>query len=268
MKKAIALSCLAALLLAGCTKPDNNNNGDNNSTTENTTAAVTTEEAATTTEAETTTAVRKTEPPTTATHPETETTTFAEPDENFKQRYDGFFADVKPMLSSYFDKLLEENGGHAYMEYAIYDVDKCGVPELIIKQGNSEADFTTYVYKEDGFDGMYQIGELDGSHTSFYNDETDRFVIVWAQMGTMSINHTEIVDYKLQETDMVQEVISDERGYDDIIKENGLTKLPCITVYKADKDTAGFSYIYSADGTEERKEELYFEYKDLIERKN
>ena len=39
-------------------------------------------------------------------------------------------------------------------------------------------------------------------------------------------------------------------------------------VYKADEESAGYSYIYSADGTEERKEELYFEYKDLIERKN
>ncbi len=268
MKKAIAVSCMAALLLAGCTKPNNNNDDNNNSTTENTTAAVTTEAAETTTEAEMTTAVRKTEPPTTAAHPETETTTFAESEESFRQRYDGFFADVKPMLSSYFDHLLEENGGNAYMEYAIYDVDKCGVPEVIIKSGNSEADFTTYVYKEDGFDGMYQIGELGGSHTAYYHDETDGFVIVWAQMGTMSINYTGIEDYKLKETDIVREIISDDRGYDDIISENGLTKLPYVSVYKADKDTAGYSYICSADGTEERKEELYFEYKDLIERKN
>ena len=34
-------------------------------------------------------------------------------------------------------------------------------------------------YKEDGFDGMYQIGELGGSHTAYYHDETDGFVIVW-----------------------------------------------------------------------------------------
>ena len=266
MKKAIAVSCLAALLLAGCTKPDNNNNDNNNSTTENTTAEVTTEAAATTTEAETTTAVRKTERPNTMAHPETETTTFAESEESFRQRYDGFFADVRPMLSMYFDNLLEENDGHAYMEYTFYDVDRCGVPEVIIKSGNSEADFTTYVYKEDGFDRMYKIGEMGGSHTGFYHDETDRFVIVWAQMGTMSINYTGMVDYKLKETDIVQEIITDDHGYDAIVSENGLTKLPYVSVYKADKESAGYSYIYSADGSEERKEELYFEYKDLIDK--
>ena len=261
MKKAIAVSCLAALLLAGCTKPENNN-GNNNSTTENTTAAETTEAAVTTTEAEVTTAARKTEPPTTKAHDDTETTTFAESDESFKQRYDGFFADVRPMLSTYFDKLLEENGGHAYMEYAFYDVDKCGVPEVIIKQGNSEADFTTYVYKEDGFDGMYQIGELGGSHTGFYCDETDSFVIVWAQNSAMSINYTGMVDYKLKETDIIQEIITDENSFDDIIRQKGLTRLPYVTVYKADESSAGYSYVFSADGTEERKEELYFEYID------
>lgn len=256
MKKVIAISCLAALMLTGCTKPNNNND------TESTTDAATTE-AETTAEAVTTEEKTTTEAVTVLKEPDTEPLTepFTESEETIKQRREMFYADVRPMLKLYFDKLLEENGGHAYMEYTFYDVDKCTVPEVIIKEGNSEAEFTIHVFREDGFDGMYQIGEFGGGHTALcYDADTDKLVLAWAQMGAMNISSLDMVDYKLKEVTSDEKKLAPDEEIDDILAEENIKKLAYISVYKPDEESAGYSIIHHADGTEERKEELYFEF--------
>ena len=262
MKKIAVFPLIAAVALAGCGKKKPKNPSDDNSTT--TTATITLETAAATeTEAVTTTssaAVSTGSDEKTTTSPVTlpMTTAAAEPDETLLQ---SFYQDLKPMLSLYFEDLLEKQKGSGYMEYAFYDVTKDGVPEFIIKSGMSEADFEIKVFAEDGFDGCYQIGETYGSHTSYYYDTAaNDLVFVSAMMGKMEIRYTGMEDYKLKEVNVVDKDLSSDGDLDDVIADEGLKALTYVSVYKADANSEGYSIIHHADGTEERKEGLYFEF--------
>ncbi|MCR5601989.1 MAG: hypothetical protein K6G33_14780 [Ruminococcus sp.] len=260
MKKIAVFPLIAAVALAGCGKKKQKDpSGDNNTTT---TTAVTSETvAATETEAVSTTAASSASAETTGsteTSPVTSPpiTTAAQPDEALLQ---SFYQDLKPMLSLYFEDLLKKQKDSGYMEYAFYDVTKDGVPEFIIKSGMSEADFEIKVFAEDGFDGCYQIGETYGSHTNcYYDTAANDLVFVSAMMGKMVIRYTGMEDYKLKEVNIVEKDLSSDGDFDSVIADGGLKALTYVSVYKADANSEGYSIIHHADGTEERKEGLYF----------
>lgn len=57
--------------------------------------------------------------------------------------------------------------GYTMDGYTLYDVDKNGVPELIVKFGTCEADYDGRLYTFDGTKVVY-VDEFAMGHTSIY----------------------------------------------------------------------------------------------------
>lgn len=66
--------------------------------------------------------------------------------------------------------------------YAVYDIDKNSVPELIIKDHYSETQTTYNIYSYNGNDASY-IGNYDATHSAIYNYNGNGIVYFSAQGG-------------------------------------------------------------------------------------
>ena len=61
--------------------------------------------------------------------------------------------------------------------YFVYDIDKDGIPELIVKTGTCEADYTAVVYGCQNGTSI-RIGETHAGHSSFYGDPFGNGLII------------------------------------------------------------------------------------------
>ena len=67
--------------------------------------------------------------------------------------------------------------------YFVYDIDKDGVPELIVKTGTCEADYMAAIFSyRDG--QAFRIDEIGAGHSSFYGDPVNGGLIIhWGHSG-------------------------------------------------------------------------------------
>ena len=162
MKRVIALSCLAAVLLAGCGK--NESGGSSKKKTETATAAETT--AAETT-AEATTAEVTTE---------AETTTEPENSASAGDRETMYPETYKNMIQDKYDMLADYQTGEIRVSYALYDMDADGVPELVLS-----------------YDEEYMGEKIEGNLGMYTCDENTVTKDVMAEGGCKYLPYVSIV---------------------------------------------------------------------------
>ena len=262
MKRFIALSCLTALLLAGCENPENSSSSskqDETTTTaataEQTTAADTTAEAETTAEA--TTAAETTAEATTA----AESTTH---DANVSAggRMDMYPAIYQQVIREEFDRTGQENNGVASIEFAFRDLDVDGIPELLLKHGTCEADFSTTIYTVDENVEPKKLGEFGGGHTVFCCDEnTGKLVFFWAHMGAATIEYLDLVGGAVKVTSSDDYTAEQGVDYDELSAEKGIKPiLPYVYAYRSGLNGGIVSYFVNEKGESEEKDGLYLDY--------
>ena len=189
MKKLIALSCFAALLLAGCGKPQQGSSSEGTAATTEPVSTAATAAEMITEKAETTTAAADTTAATT--EAEAETTTH-EANVSTGGLMDMYPAIYQSFIRGKFDETVSEHDSMASIEYTFRDLDADGIPELLLKYGTCEADFQIHVYRLDSEGEVKDLGLFGGGHTSFaYDENTGNFVIVWGHMGACSIEYYE-----------------------------------------------------------------------------
>ena len=89
--------------------------------------------------------------------------------------------------------------------YVLYDIDKDGVPELLLRYGLGEAGYHTTVY---GYmDGtVSELGDVPTGHTSLYTWPGENAVAYnWGHMGGHFVDQLSIVDGALEETKFFEE---------------------------------------------------------------
>ena len=87
------------------------------------------------------------------------------------------------------------------LSYLVYDIDKDGTPELVIKTGTCEADYHGWIYAfHDG--RAVQVGEVLGlGHSSFYSDPGENgIILMYGHMGYASAERISIGDGYTAET--------------------------------------------------------------------
>ena len=250
MKKLIALSCLTALLLAGCgidqpndeiSKPEPVSAATPATTTapetEPTTKAVTTKKTKpATTKASTTTAAATT---TIAT-----TTNSSGGTATFTDRLDACPELYKAEVQRVWDKTYEENDGCVMIDYALYDIDHDSIPELIFNHGTCEADSIVDIYTVDLDAKLLRVSQLNGSHTVFARDDVSGdFVLSSGHMNEMALLwYTMDDDFKLN------------------LHKEYVWRMDYISAYSFDKDSEIKSYLNYAYSEYEEVDGLYLEF--------
>lgn len=266
MKKLIALSCLTAIMLAGCgvdepaesiSKPDPVRVPTTEAATEPeteppTTAATTRKTKPATTKATTTTAA------TTAT---AATTTTAGGSASFADRMNAYPDLYAAEVRRVWDDIYDKNDGVVSIDYATYDLDADGIPELMFKFGTCEADYMVNVYTVDGDAKLKTIGELSGSHVSFAKDyDTGEFVLAGGHMGYGGMR------WLTMENGLINEVKNDSfefRDSDDFearMMDEGVYYLDYIHAYSFDKESEPKSYVMYAYSEYEELDGLYIDF--------
>lgn len=84
------------------------------------------------------------------------------------------YANVIAYYVEQYQKDLESDDMLQPFTYVLYDMDKDGTPELIVRTGYSEADYVLYVWTADADKQPVQVeGCGNGSHTQIYGSETE-----------------------------------------------------------------------------------------------
>ena len=130
----------------------------------------------------------------------------------------------------------EYAGGNYSIDYALYDMDHSGTPELLIRYGTCEADYRIAVYTcRDG--GLVKLADdIGGSHISFgYDTESNQLVMMQGHMG-----YGDLYWYDLDGNGALRELknaggfafgMEGQPEYDDILKENHVAYLPSSSTY-------------------------------------
>lgn len=103
-----------------------------------------------------------------------------------------------------------------YMYYALVDIDKNGVQELLVQNGTCEADYVYQVYTiQNG--GSVFLGDIPGGHTMFYLDEnggTEPYIIqLQGHMSVQTISYISIENGQVSRTELYTEEIPADEGY-------------------------------------------------------
>ena len=84
------------------------------------------------------------------------------------------YANVIAYYVEQYQKDLESDDMLQPFTYVLYDMDKDGTPELIVRTGYSEADYALYVWTADADKQPVQVeGCGNGAHTQIYGSETE-----------------------------------------------------------------------------------------------
>lgn len=82
--------------------------------------------------------------------------------------------------------------------YYLYDIDKNGIPELIVEGSGAESNRAAYIFTAKDGRAVY-VGKIHTGHTSFCSDPKENGILQYhAHMGSMSINRVKIIDGQLQ----------------------------------------------------------------------
>lgn len=129
----------------------------------------------------------------------------------------GEFGDDIPFFGSMpgeeeYQSLMEY--GYTMDGYTLYDVDKNGVPELIVKFGTCEADYDGRLYTFDGTKVVY-VDEFAMGHTSIYTyPDGNGMILDWGHMGSQYMTKLTMVDGAVEYEYLFDETL-DELGEDD-----------------------------------------------------
>ena len=260
MKRIIALTCFASLLLAGCGKTGNSSSSSESGSTTTEPVSTTAASAEDTTAAEITT----TEAASTTDESKTEADTTKEPDGMVSTggRMDMYPAVYQAEVKRVFDETAAENNGMASIEYALRDLDVDGIPELILKYGTCEADFRIHIYRFDEECELQDLGVFGGGHTSFcYDENTGDFVLLWGHMGSASIMYNVWENGTLKQTDHYDFTLDEQNpSYDAVLEEKGIKHMEFVGAYTIDSNSGIKSYFQHGDGTSEEFDGLYLDY--------
>ena len=81
------------------------------------------------------------------------------------------------------------------LSYLVYDIDKDGTPELIVKTGTCEADYHGGIYTFRGGQAFQIVEELGLGHSSFYSDPGENgIILMYGHMGYASASRISIAD--------------------------------------------------------------------------
>ena len=99
--------------------------------------------------------------------------------------------DYKEILQYYY------GGDYAWITYAVYDIDKDGIPELLVRNGTCEADYMYLIYTHNGARAVY-LGQVSGGHASLHEIPDRNGVYVhYGHMGSECITTVKIVNQGL-----------------------------------------------------------------------
>ena len=260
MKRIIALTCFASLLLAGCGKTGNSSSSSESGSTTTEPVSTIAASAEDTTAAEITT----TKAASTTDESKTEADTTKEPDGMVSAggRMDMYPAVYQAEVKRVFDETAAENNGMASIEYALRDLDVDGIPELILKYGTCEADFRIHIYRFDEECELQDLGVFGGGHTSFcYDENTGDFVLLWGHMGSASIMYNVWENGTLKQTDHYDFTLDEQNpSYDAVLEEKGIKRMEFVGAYTIDSNSGIKTYFQHGDGTSEEFDGLYLDY--------
>lgn len=244
MKKLIAISCLAALLLAGCGIETEE---ESFSSPEKTTAA-----------SEGASAQAETDAP-------AEETTAAEETTEAGDVSAGGIMDMYPAIyqeevSRVWNETAGANNGLVSVDYALRDLDGNGVPELLLKHGTCEADFMTDIYTVNDMGELTNVGLLGGSHAVFAYDETSGdLVILSGHMGIGSLRWFRMENGAVSETNEVSFEIAENETYDDYMEKNNVAYMEFVSAFNTGEGETE-SYLYHNADDFEKYSGLYLDY--------
>lgn len=152
------------------------------------------------------------------------------------------------------------DGEESYtMDYALYDIDHNGTPELLIRYGTCEADSMIAVYSYRNNALVKLADQLPGSHTSFgYDYKANQLVLIQGHMGA-----GDMVWYDLDDNGELIELIDTggfsfggegEPDYDDFLDKYNVAFLPMSSSFSFGSDEK--TYIYDGSGDYENAPEF------------
>ncbi|MFQ9094521.1 MAG: hypothetical protein ACLR5S_09685, partial [Ruminococcus sp.] len=108
------------------------------------------------------------------TRPETTPVFTDTPELNFSADGVDPYANVIQYYAEQYQKDKENDDTLLPFTYVLYDMDKDGTPELIVRTGYSEADYALYVWTTDADKQPVQVdGSGNGAHTQIYGSENE-----------------------------------------------------------------------------------------------
>ena len=198
------------------------------------------------------------------TRPETTPVFTDTPELNFSADGVDPYANVIKYYAEQYQKDKENDDTLLPFTYVLYDMDKDGTPELIVRTGYSEADYALYVWTTDADKQPVQVdGSGNGAHTQIYGSENEiGFFINSCHMDTEYIAQyylTEVNDLKevqVYSGEMANEAQS-AYGYYDLTAGDGFFRLDeqSIEDYRY-KESPKVKDAKSAQSLEEYQKEL------------
>lgn len=158
------------------------------------------------------------------------------------------------IMSAYLDVL---NGTRDYgentVQYLLYDIDKNGIPEIIIDSGTCEADKTFNFYTYDNRTCKW-LGEKYGSLSFASIPDDNGILCLFARQGYQHISSISILDNSLKETNIIDKYLTleDHTENGDYYEPYHFYEGSVYLEFKDKKDMSGFgnfNYITSDNAT-------------------
>lgn len=146
----------------------------------------------------------------------------------YRSVLDQIIAERDPRFS---EEVTQENS------YLLYDVDKDGVPELIVKMGTCEADYTgvLYTFRDET---AVKVDEFGLGHSSLYSDPGENGILVYyghmayAYGMHVSLENGELNGEQIFEDDLYSRLLEDENA-DYVPVENFVPGACYLDLYEA-----------------------------------
>ena len=145
------------------------------------------------------------------------TETSAAPEEPWRTGYKDFLTELCAEEAAVRDTDRPDYDPNAYLYevgalssgYVLYDIDKDGVPELLVRFGDCEAAYHTKIYTfRDG--EMVLAGDLPTGHTSFYTWPGENAIALnWGHMGGHFTEKLSFVNGILEQKTVFEENLTD-----------------------------------------------------------
>lgn len=157
--------------------------------------------------------------------------------QNYSFSYDKSLSNA--WQDSFYDKIIEERAYVNYeadfstpIAYFLYDIDKDSIPELFIKYGSCEADYsyTIFQYSNGVVEDIYH-SYCGGS--GFYALSNNDVIIYFAKMGGYSLSKISYIDGTIQEETVASGEVAEEQDYPDIeIFDNSARLLSFYSIFE------------------------------------
>jgi hypothetical protein len=115
-------------------------------------------------------------------------------------------------LEEYRKAVNQVYGRYGENLYYLYDIDQNGVPELIVQEGTSEADFENVVFTYNGV--IQEIGRFSGGHNAIYGDPDEKALVsVNGYMGYEIVTRVMIKGGTLSEEIIIEGDVASAEDY-------------------------------------------------------